>query len=263
MTTHWKGPLLSSHTAGGGLYENFPIQMMSALDAHVSFVTDFSDHALATYWTQTNIVAGTATIAQDGANPSLSLTHGTAAQGPSVRWLGSAGAGNALVNVTTNGNTSLFEARFTIQANVDRDDYFLGFMTSVAAHPLLAGPPGDINLAGVADGAGFHWLDANNGRPILVAWRAGALETLTSPPTLAADANAVARYFGVRLERDGTGTSLRYYINRRLVHTHRMSADFSARMTWGVGQVARGAGAQGIVSRLALGRLNTAATPPE
>lgn len=272
--THFKGPILGSDRAGAGLFEDFPINLMSDMDVYC-WKTDFMDvigttNAAATVfasnWTHEFIVAGTATIAADVPTPILSLTHGVAAQGSFVRWanatagVGGAGSRGNTISSIGASNSYLFEATATFQANTTRDDAFLGFVTNGAAPPLTAGPPSTIDTAGVANGVGFFWNNNGGGataRPTLVAWTGGALQTLVNPPTnLLQNVNGTLNFYGVRVDV-GTATSnvrVRWYINRQQVFQHQMTAAFSARMTFGTQLVARGAGAQWNLSRVLLAR---------
>lgn len=268
--THWKGPLLGSDLSGGGLFEDFPAHLMGSNEVSY-WATSFMDHTLAQYWTQTNLTAGTATIAQESPSPILSLTHGTVDQGPSVRWLGTDGRGNTIANPFAVNSSCIFETRLLHQTNVATNDAFVGFMgnggagggTSPATHPLVAA--GTIDTTNAGEGAGFHWLDANDGRPLMVAWRGNTLETLVNPPTLATDVAATGRYFGVRIDVGSTAASasVSWYVNRRLIFRHRMSAAFAGKMTFTLGLVSNAAGAQLNIDRLVLARLNTSSSPPE
>lgn len=269
--THWKGPLLGAENSGDGLFEDYPADVMSQQDTWI-WQTSFLDHhgttaAAATtfgaYWVNEFVVAGTATIAQDTASPILSLTHGVAAQGPFVRWAGTAGGvggagarGNTITSLI--GPSSFFcEATACFQANGTRDDAFLGFCTNAAATPLSVGPPSTVNVAGVPNGIGFHWNNAGaTGIPTLVCWSNGVSQTLTGAPTnLVANVNGVQQYWGVRVDTNAAGTnSASWYVNRRRVFRHLLTTAFTARMTFGLQLVARGAGGQFNISRVALGR---------
>lgn len=268
--THWKGPLLGSDQAGGGLFEDYPAHLMGSNEVSY-WMTSFMDHTLAQYWTQTNIVAGTATLAQETAGPILSLTHGVVDQGPSVRWLGTDGRGNTIANPFAAATSCIFETRVLHQTNLTTNDAFVGFFgnggagggASPASHPLVAG--GTIDTVNAGEGVGFHWLDANNGVPLMVAWRANTLETLVNPPTLAADVAATGRYFGCRIDTGtpNTNVGVSWYINRRLVFRHRMSGAFAGKFTFVMGLISNAAGAQFNIDRLVMGRAAANASPPE
>lgn len=279
--THWRGPLLGADNAGDGLYEDYPTNLMGSQEVF-SWKTDFLDvigttaaaaTVFASNWTNEFIVAGTATIAANTANPILSLTHGVAAQGPFVRWsnatagVGGAGARGNTITTVLAGGSYLFECGATFQASSTRDDAYIGFVTNGAAPPLTAGPPSAIDVGSVADGIGFFWNNNGGGatgRPTLVCWRSGALQTLSNPPTnLIANVDGTQNFYGVRVDISPAGTTTaRWFVNRRMVFRHQLTAAFSARMTWGAQLVARGAAAQFNITRVLFARKSDTALIP-
>lgn len=269
--THWKGPTLGADTAGEGLYEDFPIGLMSSQEVF-SWKTDFLDvigttaaaaTVFASHWTNEIVTGGTATIGGGTAQPILSLTHGVAAQGPFVRWsnatagVGGAGSrGNTITSIAA-GSIYMFECGATFQAQSTRDDAYVGFVVNQALPPLAVGPPSSIDVANMSDGVGFWWNNAGTtGRPTLVCWRGGALQTLVNAPTnLIANVDGAHNFYGVRVDTGSDAIpSVTWYVNRRRVFRHKMTAAFSVRMTFGAQLVARGAGAQFNLSRLVMAR---------
>lgn len=260
--THWQGPLYGSDQARGGLFRGMLVDAgqygierdtilgdpdLNAAGGNLHrwvWQDHFVENRFGEYWTQTNVVAGTASITVEAASTQLGLSHGTADQGPSVRYLGTVGGGDSICRSASGVPGSwCFETRTRHNVNVTTNDAFVGFMTSAAAHPLQA--DGTLNLAGVANGVGFHWLAANAGRPLMVAWQTGAAETLLSPPILATDVVTVFREFGVRINGAAAGgAGIEWYLGGRRIHQHRMSAAFSGRMTFGMGLISNVAGAQ-------------------
>lgn len=280
--THWKGPTLGSDLAGDGLYEDYPIGLMSNQEVF-SWKTDFLDvngttnaaaTVFASHWTNEFIVAGTSTVAAGTANPLMSLTHGVAAQGPFIRWsnatagVGGAGARGNTITTLNNPASYLFECGASFQASSTRDDAYIGYVTNVANPPLTAGPPSAIDVANQSDGVGFFWNNAGagTGRPSLVCWRGGALQTLVNAPTnLIANVDGTQNYYGVRVDLTTGGTTIAsWYVNRRRVFRHSLSAAFSVRMTFGAQLVARGAAAQFNLTRVLLARRSDTSTifPP-
>ena len=260
--THWEGPLLGSENARGGLFRGMNMratefgtvsdalygdpaatgQNLGRWTWTEQFVEADTIAPTGRYFTLTQIVAGTVTLAAEQTNHVLNLNHGTADQGPAVRYLGSQGGGDSICRPTTATVTS-FECRARHQTNVATNDAFIGFYTSVAAHPLVAA--GTLNTAAISQGVGFHWLDANDGRPVLVAWVNNTAETLVNPPTLATDVVGVFREFGVRMTGAITGgPSAEFYVGGLRIFRHQFSAAMTGRMTFGAGLVSNAAGAQ-------------------
>lgn len=264
--THWKGPLLSSEAAGDGLFEDFPAVYHSLQDCFV-WQTQFLDHTLAQYWTQTNVTAGTAAITQETANPILSLTHTVDDQGPSVRWLGTDGRGNTIYNSGASSQ-NIFEARLTFQLAPTTTDCFIGMIgngaASPAAHPLLG--TGQLNLAAILDGMGFHWLNGSSAIPIPVVWANGAAQTLTGFPSFGADTTAQFRLFGCRYEVNAAATSTRlsWFINRRRVFSTALTINsgvFTSRMTFAFGTIRNTSNSQTNLQSLTIGRRNPVTFP--
>lgn len=255
--THWRGPLVGSDKAGDGLLEDVPVQYIPWVVGEAGpkfFATEFisAGATFAREWTQTDVgVVAAVTIPQNGNPPGMILTHGVANEGPSVRYLGTEGQGDGMVNLTA-GSSSLFMCRLRHSVGVASNDLFVGLMTQVAAHPLLA--TGLLNVAGVADGVGFHFLDANNGVPTMVAWGTNTAETLVGPPVLAAWGGNVIHTVGARLQhRAGNLADVTWYLDGRRMFGHRMVNAFVGRMTFGLGLIANAAGASVLATHVLVG----------
>lgn len=264
--SHWSGPNLGSANAAGGLFEDAPVAALSARACAV-FVDDFFECGAArmgaagagTHYTNTNIVGGTVAAAA-GAVHYLRLSHGTAAQGPSVMFGGTVATApdiylgsNPLQNQgSTAGLTGFAALEFRVRPtdNTPNSAYFFGFSNVAAAHPLDA--TGAINVAGLSDGAGFHWTNAGGNVPVMRIWTGGALVTLSSPPTLSAWVPGAAgtgqfRRYGVRIDTSPRATTpidqVSFYVEGQRVFRHQMAAQFGAAMTAVMGATQIGAGA--------------------
>lgn len=246
QATHWSGPLEGDDRASGGLFEDISVVAMGLGRTaiwHRHFL-DTGANPLAQDWTTTSVVGGTVTIPQANQSHMMQLAHGTADQGPSVQAVGTDGPSDAIAAPAANTPSQAVGLEFRVRhnTNVATNDAFIGFTTAVAAHPLLAA--GTLNTAGVADGVGFHWLDANDGRPVMVAWRANTAETLVNPPTLSTSVVAEWETFGIRIDSGATQPKLSFYRNHQRVFRHLMSAAFNGRMTICMGLISNAAGAQ-------------------
>jgi hypothetical protein len=249
--THWRGPLLGSDQAGGGLWEDLPIagvtgsgglileQWIEAAAARVG--------AAATHWSLTQVgAAGTVT-------PSANfVTLGSAADntGPSLQYGGTIATGAIYLT----GVPGVCAAEF----NIDRTggaattrEMFVGFMTDGETHPVLAA--GNIDVGNVADGVGFRFNASDTGT--LIQWDSGVLRTVTGAPTVTIDGNA--HTFGVRIVSNATPRdTVFWYLDGRLVFGFQLVtvAQFTSNMNPVIAHAQIGGGvSQNRVNRVLMG----------
>jgi hypothetical protein len=208
--SHWQGPILGSERSNtGGIWEDLPIEAGIYRNFR-RFYDDGAQNLMATHWILTQIGAGGTASYQ--VNTGLQISHGVNDQGPAVQ-LGSgtvyldtaAYRRNTFLAAEPNRRTvCAIEARLTKSAGTaGAASVYWGFGTAIGGGPLAPGTPDTINVAGMANGAGWALFGASTFNPVL--WDAGVQRTLafTGSGTTTNFVNTGlvgARVYGVRIE---------------------------------------------------------------
>lgn len=207
-------PLGGSRHAGGGLWENLPVELMSPSVSHTHFV-DYQSDSDIEYYVTTNITSGTVDIVTATANGILRLNNTAINEGLGSVQYTDAAAMSAGIAAPLAGRDIAAEFRVACD-DIDDCDWFVGLGEVDTTFMTLAGA---LAANGADNCIGFHHTIADAGVPILTACGTALANIQTSraaggitPLGPATSALADDTHYRLGLRIQGTGL-VRFYID--------------------------------------------------